>query len=192
MKNQDIISVDPGKITLGENNKINVDFLRTEIYKEPAHQDLFKTTVNYILPKPSVNLKQFNNMILPLRVIFASLFIIIGINSLALSNPSNSILLSISEIIFGASLALGFLPRIFMGVSSIAFCILGLISLRAGSPDMQSFLLMFGSIVFYLFGAGTYSCDFMLRKIIWKHKKNNLKNSAELSYKAFHYATKNF
>ena len=192
MNTNKTISVEPGKITLAErkNRERAAEYFRTSILNSET-QKIEKINLSKLLfpTQKSANLS-FVKYSVPLRSIFSALLIISGILTLQTSNSSAIISIAILSFIFGGFLALGLLTRVIMGASAIMFGLLGIITLREGTPEIQSFLLMFGSLCFFLSGSGKYSIDTIIRKQLLKYSKKNSSKEAS-SYKVFHYVTKN-
>ena len=189
MKISDTISVDPGKITLGDrNSKVMDSLIRTNILNDEnaRHYPLSA----FLFPSVSRSHFMLDYFSVPLRTIFSALLIIVGIVSLQQISAPFALGFAIIEISLGVMLALGLFSRIFMALGAVFFGISGAIALRSGVADLNLFFLMFGCILFFLIGAGKYSCDAMIGKLLKRNngKKNNSVNA--LDYKAFHHAAK--
>lgn len=194
MNNVKTISVEPAKITLGEQirKESQSKFLRSHIL-ESRHITISKKDVMTLcFPSTSNGMDLLSKYALPMRSVFAALLIISGIPYLSVSGLS--LAFGIVSITFGAMLALGLLSRIAMGLSAVMYCAAGLFALRHGIYDILSFTLMFGSVLFFFLGSGKYSCDtFIRRSLIRKSLRNREKETEKaLSYKALQYATKKF
>lgn len=126
------------------------------------------------------------------RLLFSALLIISG--SFILSGeilPSTYIIdsfyLGLGEIIAGSMLALGLLSRFVMGSATLFFGYVAIISIMSGIFDMQALLCCMSSLVFFIMGAGKYSCDFLIRKSILLRSIRHQKKIREqrLSYRAY-------
>lgn len=197
MNNFKTISVEPAKLTLADqkNKERNLEFLRTNVLEKERNESSSINFMNLVLPLQKTGTGTFNQFSLPMRTVFSALLIIAGMTTLNLSSgTAGSIMgLGIVEIILGGFLALGFMTRVSMAVSTMIFAAIGILSLRTGFNDIASFSLMFGSMLFCLTGSGRYSLDFFIRRSIIRRlaERRRRKNSRMLSYKAFSYATQN-
>lgn len=196
MKISDTISVDPSKTTLGARNNEAIDtLLRTSVRSfDNAEISRNSALTTLLFPSARKGLSAFDKFSVPMRSVFASLLIISGITTLQTAIPAAPYFLwsAIIAIAAGAFLALGMFTRTTMGISAIFFAIMGMIALRAGISDPYSFMLMFGCMVFFLTGAGKYSVDECMRKILKRNRiSKNKKSGIELSYKAYQEVEKN-
>ena len=191
------ISVEPAKITLAElkNKEKAAQFLRASILQKENQKTEKISLVNIFFPTKQMANEALVKFSVPLRTIFSAILIISGLSFFENSNYliSSYSCVAILEIIFGVFLAIGLLSRIVMAASSIMFVLCGIISLRSGYSDITAFALMFGSVLFFIMGAGKYSCDTLIRRNIKKFLVNKKRKAQEerLSYKAFSYVTKN-
>lgn len=175
------ISVDPGKITLGAKSISITNNLRADILHQPHHLDMTRA----LFASPNISIGKLNSFSIPLRTLFAAILIISGIYSI--SSGIAPLSLGIIEITIGGMLAIGFLSKIAMGVGTILFGALGILSLRAGMADIQSFTLCLGCVAFFLYGVGKYSCDNLIYMALRRYGKSRMakKNVNEISYKSF-------
>ena len=190
------ISVEPAKITLADkkNKELAMQFLRTSVLNKDYDHNHKKEILNLLFPTQNLANETFVKFSVPLRTIFSAVLIVSGIsyfegNGLGIG----SLWISILEIIFGTFLALGLFSRIVMGGATVIFALTGLIALRHGINDVTAFSMMFGSLIFFVMGAGKYSCDSMIRKYIRKREiiKRRKSQDEYVSYKAFSYVTRN-
>ena len=192
METTKTISVEPAKITLAEkrSREIAAGLLRTNILQNEDKRNKI-TALNLIFPTELSGLKLYSKFTIPSRALFAALMIVAGISLFGNGNLflGNLTPIAVLLILFGAMLAIGFMTRIATGTSAIIYFILGVLGLRNGVTDVTSFAMMFGSILFFITGAGKYSCDFLLRRYIKRKAVRNRRKSsqASLSYKAFSY-----
>ena len=187
MKITDTISVNPSKTAMGHVDTPASTIFRSQIIgTEPqAHTiDLVKV----IFPSCSTGMSEFRKYEVPLRTLFATILIVVGITMLTSLHSISATPFAICTLVFGAFLALGFLTRPLMAAAAIFYCVMGALSIRSGSPDISVFSLMFGCLVFCVSGAGKYSCDTLLRKSINRHKNTSIKKKSNdlMGYKAFH------
>lgn len=189
MKISDTISVNPGKETLGHSTLPADSMFRQSV----LNQDHNKSRINYLtlfFPTVKSGSSEFVKYSLPLRSVFATILILTGLTSMQSSITLLPFGLSVCSLIFGGLLAIGFLTRPVMIGAAAYYAICSALSLRMGTTDMVSLCLMFGSMIFSVYGSGKYSCDFIIRRIVRRHKINAIKKRSEhaLSYKAFRYA----
>lgn len=191
MKLSDTISVDPGKITLGaKNNELNAGIFRVNVLTDRKEEDSILRLTSLVFPAVNSGSKLLNKYCLPLRTLFSALLIISGLAMLGLSTTTLPINIGIGvvAIAIGGMLALGLFTKIASAGGALFFGIMGAISLRAGTVNMEVFMLMFGCLLFLVVGAGKYSCDTILRSHIIKKRKETLQKHGELSYKSFRYS----
>lgn len=190
----DTISVNPVSKTLGAlHPEAAARFFNTNTSDAVKKAKSSRQTVSGILfasSTPSVN--HFGATILLLRLLFSTILIVSG--SLILSGeifaPTemiNAEYLGLGEIIAGSMLALGFLSRVAMGISTGLFGYIAAMAIMSGVFDMQALLCCMGSLVFLVMGTGKYSCDFLLRKTIILQARRRQKRIREqrLSYRAY-------
>lgn len=191
MKLTDTISVNPGKTALGHVNEEARNLLRANVLKGDVQKERLDL-LSFFFPTTSSGLFSVKKYALPLRTLFATILIVGSILMLE-SNPyAYSAGYAIALMTAGGMLAIGFLTRPVMALTTVFLAIWGALSIRWGRPDMNSFSLMFGSAIFALTGSGKYSCDEALFKVIRKYRKEKeaRRKSEGLSYKAFQMATK--
>lgn len=187
MKITDTISVNPSKTALGHTESTSSPFFRSQVIsvENPSNSvDILKL----VFPTYRSGLGELTKYEVPLRTLFATILIVIGISMLVAPYTTQGVAFAICTLCFGGFLALGLLTRPIMIGAAIYYCVSGAISLRMGAPDISVFSLMFGCILFGILGSGKYSCDSLIRGAI-KHSqlKNDGKNKENfLGYKAFH------
>lgn len=186
MKVTDTISVNPSKTTLGHVESASSPIFRTTVIGAETSAKNF-SLLSLILPSSGLRNNEIKKYEVPLRTLFATILIVCGISMLQLNG---SIAYAVCCLSFGFVLAIGFLTRPVMIGASLFYCISGALSLRAGNIDINMFLLMFGSLIFALTGAGKYSFDTLLRKSIVHHQKKReiARKEKCMGYKAFHAA----
>ena len=88
------------------------------------------------------------------------------------------------EIFSGSMLIMGLFTRLAMAVATIGFGIIASLDISNGMFDMQALMSCVACLVFLIFGAGKYSCDFLLRKaiIIRNIRKLRKKREQEMAY----------
>lgn len=194
MKVTDTISVNPGKTTLGRVNEETLrKIARSSISESKQQSRLGADVLSIVFPGTKSGLEQFKNYALPLRAVFATLLIISGLSiAQGTGMALHSLGIGIAVMAAGACLAIGFICRPVMALSSIFFALAGAIQLRGGVTDLNAFSLMFGSLVFAATGSGKYSCDFLIAGFIKRSRRmSQLRKAKErMGYKAFQYATK--
>ena len=186
MKISDTISVNPAKNTLGHQEVANSPLFRSQVLGATSgHENINITKI--LFPTALASSSEFRKYEVPLRTLFATLLIVVGISSL---QASQSVGMAIVSLCFGAFLALGLFTRPVMLGAAIYYCISGALALRAGEVNMTLFTLMFGCLVFAVVGSGKYSSDTLIRGWLIKHKKAAAKKREEemMGYKAFHHA----
>lgn len=187
MKITDTISVNPSKNALGHVESPSSTIFRTPVAgvsSESHSVDLLKL----VFPATGAGISEYKKYEVPLRTLFATILIVTGISLLSVSAGMHSIGFAVCALCFGAFLALGLFTRPVMIGAAVFYCISGALSLRAHTPDIAVFSLMFGCLIFGILGAGKYSCDTIIRSAILRHKKVATLKSKEnyLGYKAFH------
>lgn len=187
MKINDTISVNPSKTALGHTDTLSENIFRQRVLGVEGTQHSVDA-LNIAFPTVKSGLQEINKYAVPLRTLFATILIVTGISLLTSMAAIGVVGFAVCSIAFGAFLALGLLTRPVMLGAAVYYCISGALSLRAGTPDVAVFSLMFGCLIFGITGSGKYSCDAFIRKFIKSHRKeNSVKNqNADLGYKAFH------
>ena len=177
------ISVNPANVTLGSKaeNAYKKSYLRTNIRNNES-SCCFATLSELFLSEKMSN-SQIRSINVPLRCVFSAILIITGIYSI----NANIVWPGIVEILIGSCLALGFLSKIAMAIGTTIFTITGIISMRAGMPDMEAFTLAFGCAMFFFYGAGKYSLDAQIKHYLksLRSKRIERANKNDLTYKAF-------
>ncbi|MCH5232761.1 MAG: hypothetical protein J1E78_03910 [Muribaculaceae bacterium] len=182
MKTADIISVNPGKETLGQTTSKSESIFRSSVLNK--NYDSKKLSLSALLfPTIGSGSLEFRKYSVPLRTVFATILILTGLASVSTAT-------GICSLIFGGMLAMGLLTRPIMAAAAAFYAIMSALSIRAGISDITSLSLMFGCMVFCILGSGKYSCDYLLRHFL-KHyqiKKEKIRREKALTYKAFRYA----
>lgn len=196
MKLSRVISVDPGRLTLGAlHPEAPVRLIRTKVlspvYKERKGKGSLNLTFACMMP--GVNL--YGTYILLLRLLFAALLIVSGVfildsRIIAPENIMSSRIFAIGEIAAGGMLAVGLLSRFAMLSAAVVFAIISVKSGIYGDLDIQSIACFIGSAIFLIAGTGKYSLDYLIRKGIMSHtaKKRKAAREARMSYKAYRVA----
>lgn len=187
MKITDTISVNPSKTTLGHVESSSSTIFRSPVLGAESSQQPIDL-VKVLFPSCSAGVNEYTKYAVPLRTLFATILIVTGISLLAVPFGAHSAGFAICSLCFGGMLAIGLLTRPVMLGAAVFYCINGALALRAGTPDVSVFSLMFGCLIFAVIGAGKYSCDTLLRSAINRMRRNlSLKKSEErMGYKAFH------
>lgn len=189
----DIISVDPGRATLGAlhpefaqriGRKVNVQSPSILLSKK------MWLNLTFACSSPGVGVNSRNMLLL--RLCFAAVLIvsgafIIGGEILSPAAGYDSRMFAVFEIAAGSMLALGLFSRFAMFAGVIFYGFLSFQSISAGIFDMQEILCCFGSLVFLLTGTGRYSADFLIRKAIIRSasRRRQQRKADRLSYKAY-------
>lgn len=181
MKINDTISVNPGKEALGQTGKESI-FRASVINRETDKASI--SAVSFVLPTTKSGSAEFTKYSVPLRALFASILILAGL--MCVTNAVNTGY-GVCSLIFGGLLAIGAFTRPVMIGAAAYYAVISALSIRAGGADLFSLSLMFGCMIFSVFGSGKYSCDFLLRKAIRRNKIKAEKRRSQnaLSYKAY-------
>lgn len=178
MKINETISVNPSKATLGHVEAPSTSIFRSQVLGNES-QVHNVDTLQLLFPATKNGLGEFNKYSVPIRTLFATILIVTGISLLSAGSSA----IAICSLCFGAFLAIGLLTRPVMLSAAVYYCICGALSLRAGTPDLILFSLMFGSLIFGVVGSGKYSCDTLIRSAVKRQRRNRYQG-----YKAFHQA----
>lgn len=187
MKIADTISVNPGKETLGHSAlPANTIFRQSVLNKEKERVNI----LTLLFPTVKSGSSEFVKYALPLRSVFATILILTGLTTLLSAGAPLPYGLSVCSLVFGGFLAFGLLTRPLMIGAAAYYAICSALSLRMGNADILSLSLMFGSMIFSIYGSGKYSCDFLIRKTVRRHKISSRRKRSEnaLTYKAFKYS----
>ncbi|MDE6796163.1 MAG: DoxX family protein [Muribaculaceae bacterium] len=190
------ISVNPVSKTLGALHfrpETALNFLSSESAKSLKQKRTEKNSFSkFLFASSSPSVKGFGKSMLVFRLLFSALLIVSGsfILSGEISATTNLIeaqYLGLGEIIIGSMLALGFLSRFAMGVSTVFFGYIAAMSIMSGVFDAQALMWCLGSLVFLTMGTGKYSSDFLIRKAIVLRSRRRERELREnrLSYRAF-------
>lgn len=187
MKTSDTISVNPGKVTLGQTESNTANIFRANVIDRNKHTGSVDILA-VLCPSVGSGVNELKNYALPLRALFATLLIVAGLTVLQTSSGIQLTAMGVLELVFGSLLAIGFLTRPIMAAAAVYFAIAGALSIRSGQTDITSLCLMFGCGLFCILGSGKYSVDLMLRSAILKYRKRKAarRSSEVLGYKAFH------
>lgn len=188
----EIISVDPGRKTLGAlYSTVNPSILETASRTVCSERKSVMSEVNAMLPTSAPGVDRFGVYMLSFRIFLASMLATSGILILsghltAPTSPLPALHYAIFEIIAGVSLGLGLFTRFSMGAITLLFTASAVESLVAGVFDMQAFLSFFGCLWFFTAGSGKYSCDFLIKKGLRKRaiKRRHRLQEDRLSYRA--------
>ena len=189
MKIAETISVNPGKATLGHQESVARNLLRSSVIDNSAEKSSIDI-LSFIFPSTGSGVTELKKYALPLRALFATILIVTGLTFV--ENPAliHGSGFGIVEIVIGGLLAIGFLTRPIMAGASVYFAIVAALSIRNGLPDMSTLTLLFGTLLFCVLGSGKYSLDSTMRSLIGRAKKTLRQKKANeaAGYKAFHYA----
>lgn len=189
-----IISVDPGKKTLGRFWEEGLPYNGTvrQIIRTVSQTPSFGNPGSLLLGVGRKTSHSYAFMLLLIRVITGVAMIASGI---FLSNAAASAALPIVLISAGTMLILGLLGRI-ASAATAAFCIITLASALADGQAPAYLIAMLGvisgvTILTAILGPGVFSCDRLLRRAFIKMEhRRTLKNRARrCSYQAFKYAS---
>ena len=194
MKATDTISVNPSKTALGHSETPSGAIFRTPVIGADAKSPSLNL-MQLVFPTTGAGVNEYKKYAVPLRTLLATILIAFGVTlltspvaTLAAPVSLSPVAFAVCTLAFGAFLALGLFTRPVMAAASLFYCIIGALALRAGTPDLSVFSLMFGCAVFCILGAGKYSCDTLIRRSIMRHKiSSTRKHKANcMGYKAFH------
>lgn len=201
MNNSDTLSVDPGRITLGELHpelKAPVkDNQNTYIsqYADKKSGEGNQTAADLFFATASMKSNRKGLALLLVRWGIAAILITSGCLIISgQSMPPGSLFMphafAIMEIVTGTMLALGMLTRMAMLVPTLGFGAFAVASAMNASFNMEALSCLMACIIFLIFGPGKYSCDFLIRKAIISHSegKRNKLVKKRMSYQAFRYA----
>lgn len=193
MNLSDIISVDPAKKTLGALHPDTACRIlrRSRIYNNIA-KPAKKKTLDFLFASLAPGVDKFGGYMLLFRSLFAAMLIVSGSFIIVGEIEAQESLIpdfdfAVAEIISGTLIALGLLTRFASFATTMMFGALSIVSILSGIFNLQAMMSLFGSLVFLIFGAGKFSCDFLLRKAIINKasaKRRKIENE-RLSYKAF-------
>lgn len=197
MNVSDILSVDPGRTTLGDlHPELDAKFLRRKGMVSMRKKRSAKTALNFIFAINALRADGKAVAMLLIRLALGALLIVSG--SLILYGEIHSPveylapdIFAILEIVSGAMLVLGLFTRFAMGVATLGFATVSTLAICEGVFDMQSLMSAIACMVFLVFGSGTYSADFLMRKAIIQYNKRNRRKKIgkKMSYEAFRYAS---
>jgi len=196
MKLYDVLSVDPGRLTLGAlNPDAAAGYIRKRIIPRVRTRGKSTTMLNVFFGTAMPKAGRYATNMLLFRILFAATLIVSGITGhIALPEDVSAIIPpqapGIALIAVGSLLALGLLGRPAMLVSFLSFGAAATVFALHSEMDMQSILCALCSLIFLTGGCGKYSVDYLIRKaIIRKSIKRRKKNKAmRMTYKAFHYS----
>lgn len=188
MKISDTISVNPGKTALGHVETPSANVFRSQVINSESSSSIDMSKV--LVPSAKMGWNDFRKFELPLRTLLATILLATGITLLSGYTSILGSGFAIATICFGGFLVLGLFTRPVMLGAAVYYCIVGALSLRAGSPEMNVFSMMLGCLIFAVLGGGRYSLDSIIRKGIKNHKrKAEIKHKEEMmGYKAFLHA----
>lgn len=187
MYNSDILSVDPGRNTLGAlYPEMDSSLILKEescIQTKEKEMDESKKLSSPLLTL-SANAKAIYVMLL--RWALGAVMIISG--SLILSGVIKSQVVSsdvyaIIEIAAGTLLALGLLTRISMGAAALGFAAVAAISTFNGIFCPEAMMCCLSCLVFVIFGSGKYSADSLIHKAM--KTRASRRRATPLNYRAF-------
>lgn len=195
MNYSDIISVNPGKLTLGALHPEGATrLIRTNININSSTVKKHRF-LDFIFAVKAPGINRFGKYMLVMRLLFATILISSGCLTLngSITNALTIISSQVSgilQITAGAMLALGLLTRISILSIGIILSASILITFTNGMPDMSALSSLFTCILFIIMGAGKYSLDFLIRKGVIinatrRRKRNEMKR---MTYKAFQYS----
>lgn len=189
MNISDIISVNPGRLTLGYLHPEKAGrLLRKTVIVRNLRNTHKSRYLNAVFTCTAPQADCFGSCMLLFRFLFAALLIVNGsfIASGEIYAPRfmpESSVFSIVEIVAGSLLAIGLFTRPVMTAVAIGLGIMTTEAVAAGVFDSASLAMLFGSVVFVILGSGKYSCDFLIRKAIILRRRKAKKE--EMTYKAF-------
>ena len=184
MKITDTISVNPGKTALGHVDASSSIFRQHVIGNQKTSMP---DAMQLVFPSSGAGSSEFRKYSVPMRTLFATILIVCGISILTAAS-AYGVGFAVCSLCFGSFLAMGLFTRPVMLGASVYYCIMGALALRGGNADISMFALMFGCLLFGLFGSGKYSCDTLIRQAIRRHRVKAQKKRTEecMGYKAFH------
>lgn len=190
------ISVDPGKMTLGElHHEADNGFVRkatSTIANTASPLPRAKTTRNFLFACSMPTANQYGGRMLMVRWMMGALLVVSGSLILSGNIASPQVItepgaFAVGEIVCGAMLALGLLTRVAMSAAAIVFCAMTVESVTNGIFSMQDFMCLLASVIFLIMGAGKFSCDFLIRKALVRRsvRRRRQRRNRPLTYKAF-------
>lgn len=195
----DVISVDPGQMTLGSLHPAKSGNPLENSAVPAAHQAAGTDDAwNVVFASATPHSNRYGICILMLRFLFAAVMIVAGsfiltgqINSSFTLFPTD--IYAVTMIVFGGMLALGFLSRLAMlgGTAIFGFAVFH--TIMAGLFNMSFIMLCLGCLVFLMLGNGRFSIDGFIRQSIRRHQIRRRKKIAanRLTYRAYRYANYN-
>ncbi|MDE5713878.1 MAG: DoxX family protein [Muribaculaceae bacterium] len=172
MNVSDTLSVDPGRTTLGDlHPEFNAKKLRRKKLAGMRIKRPKRNILNFIFAINSLRSNGKSLAMLIIRCALGALLIVSGsfIIEGEIFPPFeniNPVLYATLEIFAGSMLVLGMFTRLAMALATIGFGIIAFFDIYHGVFDMQALMSCVACLVFLIFGAGKYSCDFLLRKAI--------------------------
>lgn len=195
MNNSDIISVNPGQNTLGSlRSEFSNHTLRYSINATLDGVVVDKDLVNFVFGSSSVFRRKgltvlMIRILLSVIIIFSGCYILNEEMSLSTSIFTTNTY-AISQIILGGMLAIGFLTRFATFAGFAGFGYMTINAVNAGVFNSLSLVICLLCLAFIFLGAGKYSADFLIRKIIltYPHRRRSKIAEHRLSYRAYRYS----
>lgn len=190
MNVSDTLSVDPGRTTLGDlHPDLNAKAIRRKRLAGMRIKRPQKKILNFIF---AINSLRSNGKSLAMLVIRCALGALLTVSGCFIIKGEiyppfeniDPVLYGCLEIFSGSMLIMGLFTRLAMAVATIGFGIIASLDISNGMFDMQALMSCVACLVFLIFGAGKYSCDFLLRKaiIIRNIRKLRKKREQEMAY----------
>lgn len=191
----DIISVNPGKMTLGAlHPEATEKLIRSSAKMLSTPATTKNGFLNFVFASSTPGVGRFGSYMLICRLLFSALLIVSGafilsgeINAPAV--PFIPFYFAIAELVAGSMIGLGLLTRIASFSCGLLFAYLSVMSILSGIFDMTNLILTFSCVAFAMFGGGKFSVDFLIRKGLINHaiRKRQKMEQNRLSYKAYRY-----
>lgn len=189
----DIVSVNPGSLTLGALHPEGAKkLLRRSARVFRSQTSSRGSLAGFFFASAAPGVVRYAWTLLVMRMLFAALtgvsgsFILCGeIQSPAC--PVGGEVFAWIELVTAASIALGFLTRWGALTAAVAFGWISVNAVMDGIFDMGSLCLTFASVAFVLLGGGKWSVDGLLRRGLVKMaiRRRNRHAEARMTYKAF-------
>ena len=195
----DVISVDPGQMTLGSLQPAQTGrVLENSDLSASSRNANSQNFWNVVFASATPRSNRYGLCILLLRFLFSAVMIVAGtfilmgkINASFTLLPTETY--AVTLIVFGGMLALGLLSRIAMAGGVVLFGFSMTNTIMAGVFNVSAIMLCLACLVFLMLGTGRFSLDGLIRSSIIRHSINRRKKIAanRMSYKAYRYASYN-
>lgn len=199
INNSDVISVNPGRKTLGALNLQSATrFLRTTItLPSNRRKSANRKTLDVLFAVASPSFRQRSGCIIVLRFFFAVLLGLCAFmpmyfdSSLEFYHMGVSHIAVIAMIAGVASLVLGLFIRPVMIAVALILAAESALQFSVGDFDETVLFCVFGCVLFAVTGSGKYSVDYLVRRLLlrspFSEKRKRKLEKKRLSYEAYRY-----